>query len=704
MLRSIKYPAGILAGLLMITAPVFGSELSDREQLETLIVTAQKIEEDALKIPVSVSVFSSQRLENAGIGNCLEMTRFAPNVYMKKSTSENMITIRGITPFDSSVYSPAAFYVDDVLLPLHYMHNIDFFDLERLEVLKGPQGTLYGGNSESGVINVITRQPGNTFSGRVALDAGAYPSIDGDPMTARARLSLSGPVQKDRLYFGVAGMWENSQGVTTNLATNEDDASKMDRYNGRVSLRYTPSEALEVSFIADAMKNKDHIGVYRFETGGYVTDPYTVSHEETDWSDEDGNGQVLKIKYRTKALEFLSVTGRRDYENNNQQDYDCTSDPMNNWGEVVSDYDDTILTQEFRVSSAKDTPFTWLAGLYAFKEDTRITQTNAVSMEDSLTDIDNNGYAFFGNATYTFFNRLHISAGLRYDAQFQEGENHQSYYDYNTGGMGARNLSEDQNFRELLPRFSIGVDLTDDIYTYAVVSKGFLAGGYNYSLAVDTQTLTYDPEYVWNYEAGIKASFLDGRLAASLSAFYLKISDKQVYEQISGANPGTKVDNAAKAHTQGIELEISARPCRGLDLSAGLGLIRGEYDDWIATEWNDTYTGYEKNDYSGKDLPNVPEYTFSLGAQYRFLNGFFMRADVNGVGSFYGDHANTVKEDAYALVNLKLGYETETFDIYVWGKNVFDKKYHTIKYDWDGMELVQDGEPFCAGLSVVWRF
>ncbi len=212
-----------------------------------------------------------------------------------------------------------------------------------------------------------------------------------------------------------------------------------------------------------------------------------------------------------------------------------------------------------------------------------------------------------------FFNRFHISAGLRYDARFQEGFSRQTYYDHGTGGMGARNLSKDQDFDEILPRFSLGIDLTDDFYFYTLVSKGFLAGGYNYSLAVDTATLTYDPEYVWNYEAGIKASFFQKRLTTSLSAFYLKISDKQVYEQISGADPGTKVDNAANAHTRGIELEIAARPYSGLELYAGLGLIQGEYDDWIATEWNDTYTGYEKNNYSGKDLPNVPEYTFSLG-------------------------------------------------------------------------------------------
>lgn len=493
-------------------------------------------------------------------------------------------------------------------------------------------------------------------------------------------------------------------GFTANTENGDDEAGKMERYNGRFSLGYTPSDALEISLVADAMKNRDNIAVYRFETGPYTTDPYTVTHEETDWSDEDGNGQALKVKYLAGGLEFLSVTGRRDYMNKNQQDYDCTADPMNNWGEVVADYDDTIWTQEFRLSSTGSGPFKWLAGLYAFTEDTKIKRTNATAMSDNTTAIDNKEYALFGNGTYTLFDRLHFSAGLRYDAQFQEGRARQQYYDWAMGAMGTRDLARDQDFKEFLPRVSFGVDVTPDVYVYALVSKGFLAGGYNYALAVDNDSFTYDPEYVWNHEAGIKTSWLDGRLSSTLSLFYLKIEDKQVYEQVTGSNPGTKIHNAAKAHTQGIELEISARPARGLELNAGLGLIRGEYDDWTATERNSTYTGYITTDYSGKDLPNVPEYTFSLGARYRFLNGIYLGADINGVGSFYGDHANTVKEDAYTLVNLKLGYETEKFDIYVWGKNVFDTRYHTIKYEWDGMELVQDGDPLCVGLSLAWRF
>lgn len=695
---------GVLCGLFLFVLPVFGDPKPEERSEETLTVTARKIKEDVLKIPVSVSLFTETQLKDARIENTMEMIRYVPNVYFKKSTSENMISIRGVTAFDASIYSPAAFYVDDVLFPLHYMHNLDFYDLERVEVLKGPQGTLYGGNSESGVINVITKRPGKEFSGKISLETGVYPSVDGDPLLAKTNLSLSGPIREDRLFFGAAAMVENNQGVTTNLTTDNDRAGNMKRYNGRFSLLYTPSEHWDISLIADAMKNNDNIAVYRFETGPYRTDPYTVRHEQTGWSDEDGSGQAFKVKYTGSAWEFLSVTGHRNYVNKNQQDYDNTADPANNWGEVVAEYDDNILTQEFRISSVTDGPFTWLGGLYGFTEDTRITRENATAMDRDNTEIDNRGWALFGMGTYTFFDRLHLEAGLRYDVQNQRGTHNRSYVDPGTGLTASRRLAKDQDFREVLPRVSLGWDLTPKIYTYALVSKGYLTGGYNYAMAVDENSLTYDPEYVWNHEIGIKGSWLNNRIVSSLSAFYLKIEDKQVYEQVTGSNPGTKIDNAAKAHTKGIELEITARPAPGLDLIAGLGIISGEYDDWIATEWNDTYTGYVTTDYSGKSLPNVPKYTFNLGAQYRFMNGIFIRGDVNGVGDFYGDHANTVEEKSYALVNLKLGYETEDFDIYLWGENIFDKHYHNIKYEWDGAELVQDGIPLSMGISLNWRF
>jgi iron complex outermembrane receptor protein len=182
------------------------------------------------------------------------------------------------------------------------------------------------------------------------------------------------------------------------------------------------------------------------------------------------------------------------------------------------------------------------------------------------------------------------------------------------------------------------------------------------------------------------------------------MEDKQVNESLPGVMGVQRVTNAAEAHSQGVELELQARPMRGLDLFAGFGYIEAEFDDWIATEMNWTTFQFEQYDYKDKGLPNVPEYTYNFGIQYRHQSGFFGRADLLGIGSFYCDAKNTVKEDAYELVNLRLGYEREHFDIVCWCKNVFDQEYETIKYDWGGNELGEDGEPRMLGVTVTYRF
>ena len=178
-----RFLAAGLAGLVLFAGSAHAGPVSlaaapalpgsrEAEAVSRVTVTARKTQENVQKIPVAVSVFSSDQMVDARIIDTAHLVRFAPNVYMKQSTSENMVSIRGVSPFDSSIYSPTAFYVDDILLPLHYMHNLDFFDIEQVEILKGPQGTLYGGNSEAGVITVKTQRPGNAFEGRVSAETG----------------------------------------------------------------------------------------------------------------------------------------------------------------------------------------------------------------------------------------------------------------------------------------------------------------------------------------------------------------------------------------------------------------------------------------------------------------------------------------------------------------------------------------------------
>lgn len=252
---------------------------SGTHELGAMTVTARKREEDAQDLPMGSSVFSKIQLEDADIRDVNELTRFSPNVYMKHSSAGNIIVFRGVSTYDTSISSPAGFYVDGVYYPLSFMHNPDFFDIERIEVLKGPQGTLYGRNSESGVVNIITKQPGNHFRARVFGEYGAYDASGKNPDSFRTGGTVSGPVQKDKLYMGLSWQREDSDGFMENVYKNTDDAGRIDHKNGRATFRWTPSDPWAISLIADVMEEDEGIGYYRFLSGPSQTCRHTIAYD-----------------------------------------------------------------------------------------------------------------------------------------------------------------------------------------------------------------------------------------------------------------------------------------------------------------------------------------------------------------------------------------------------------------------------------------
>lgn len=264
-----------------------------------------------------------------------------------------------------------------------------------------------------------------------------------------------------------------------------------------------------------------------------------------------------------------------------------------------------------------------------------------------------------------------------------------------------QNLEKKLDYDEILPKLSVAYDFTDDIMIYVSASKGYLIGGYNYVSAFTEEAFTYDPEYTWNYEVGMKTAWLDNKLLANAAIFYIDIDDKQVFGiDTSIPIPGAQhIRNAAEAHSQGIELELQARPVQGLDLFAGFGYTEAKYDKWIATE-----AGGVKYDYKDKYLTYFPKYTYNLGIQYRHKSGLLGRADLHGVGDIYGDSKNILKQGSYQTVNLRLGYEGERFDFILWGKNVFDEEYFKYMTHYGPDKLVVDGEPLTFGATVTYRF
>ncbi|CCK78220.1 TonB-dependent receptor [Desulfobacula toluolica] len=671
---------------------VHGKNLESKDdfQLESIVVTAQKREENAQNVPVSMDVFSGTDIEDAGMEKTNDLVRMSSNVNMMDRSCEHIVVIRGISPFRGCTYSPAGFYVDDASYPMHYMQNIDLFDLERAEILKGPQSTLYGRNSESGVINIVTRQPDNEFNGQILTE---YASQN----TFRTGLSLKGPMIKDTLYLGGAFQYKSSDGHLENLSTGDESAADISHLAGRFTLRWTPGDLWDISLTADAADADDHGAGGRLLYGNHATGKNKIKSDCDAYLNQDWNGQTLRIKYYAPAFTFLSVSGIQNQSLDKVNDCDMWDDPSNQRINPLY-MDERHYSQEFRISSIKNGSFEWLAGFFAFREESffdykyEILSANMVYM-NPVTDVETEGAAIFGQGRYTPFDRLHLTAGLRLDYHTTEG--------YLQDSVQNRDYDGELSYHKILPKLSLDYDLSEHVMAYTSAAKGYMPGGFNWGNTGTRETFDYGPEYTWNYEMGVKSTWLNQRLMVNLSAFYIQMEDKQV-SQLHPTLAVLTISNAANAHSKGVELQIEARPIQGLDFFAGLGVNRAVYDDFT-TVVREGSALIEK-DYSGNYLTYAPKYTFNLGFQYRSSMGLFGRVDLLGTGPFYGDSANTARQGAYEIVNLRLGYEWRNFEFTLWGKNILDKEYMTFINPFLNSIVGIDGPSRSLGATIAYRF
>ena len=658
-------------------------------QLETLTVTAEKSASDIQDLKMSISAFSEDDLDSSGIIDIRDVAKFAPNVYMK----DYSVVIRGLSQFYGSRNPAVGVFQDGISMPIE---NTDLFDIERIEVLKGPQGTLYGKNSEAGVINIITKEPGNKFTGKVYSEYSWYDTEYGNSYGYIGGGTINCPVVKDKLFLRLAGKWRDYGGFVKNEYNNDEESGGDENLNGRISISWKPDKRWHISFLSDKSYN-DYSGArFKYVNGAFYEGRHKVSYNGPyDNGEKKIDGQTMKVEYKGEKIDFISLTGRRFSEDISSIDFDLTSVMDMNF-DYNEDQEDC--SQEFRISSTEDndTDFKWLTGFYIFDEDMGIYQKQYWSSETRTNDIENKGYAFFGQGTYTLFDKLHLTAGLRYDYIDSKGTQN-----FETAQGFSRYGKDFDNF-EILPKFVVSYDFSDKMMGYTSFTKGYLPGGYSVEWATNEGNFTYEAEYSENYEIGLKSEWFDKRLVSNLSLFYIKMNDKQVaeWDLKTGVTAVNMIKNAADAHSKGMEFDLKARPVEGLDFIFGIGLTEAEIDDWTATEPDGSL--YE---YDGKKLPNVPSYTFNLGVEYRNRSGLFCRGDLLGTGEMYSDSKNSAKEGEYKIVNLRLGYESENFDIVLWCKNFFDEEYLKERFV-SGMDSDQglDGEPRMIGTSFTYRF
>jgi iron complex outermembrane receptor protein len=694
---------------------VVKGKAQEEYELETITVTAQKREENIQEVPASITALSEIQIEDAGIKDIEDLKYYTPNLHIQKmgNHAEQYLSIRGMF---NKISPTVGVFVDGVSYSENLAYDPDLYDIERIEVLKGPQGTLFGRNTEAGAIRIITKKPGNIWEGKASAGYGDYDSQD-------YSATIRGPLIKDRLFFGISGKRYLSDGYYENDYLGTDEVEDMDDTSGRARLRWTPTDAWDIMLSVNADRYDDGYGGYApLEEMRHHTHHVNLDYEGD--VENDLNGQSLSLDYEGDWFRFTSITAHRDADYDMAFDMDFTQFDM-----MISyfDLDHDQWSQEVRLASPKDSgPFKWLIGGYYFDEDMDTDCTHdwrqgypvwgiPPYMTTQKSEVDTENYAFFSQATYTLWEKLGLTAGFRYDHDKKEFNGTQ-FDTPDVMGAGVATVKTDKTFSEWLPKFAIDYRFTPDFMGYASISKGYTSGGFN-AFSTSVLGVPYDAEYSWNYEVGVKSSWLDNRLILNLAAFYIDWKDKQVATSIA---PMTVIlENAAECTSMGFEVEAMARPATGLELTAGFGYTNIEFDDFKDAIFDQdpaspTYgQKIGEIDYSDKKNIFAPEYTYNLAVQYRYplsnSKTLFSRLELQGTGDFYYDYDNEIKESNYEIVNARLGYEGEYkghgLELYLWAKNIFDEEYATSVWGSETMGWFgRAGDPQTFGVTLTGRF
>ena len=532
------------------------------------------------------------------------------------------------------------------------------FVFARKDGLKGPQGTLYGKEAEAGVINIITKKPDNETRGKIGVELG-------EDNKRQYTFSASGPVVKDKFYIGVSAKHYEKDGFIENTLLGGYTDDREHEY-GRIHLRYTPADELEISLISSKIEYDDGNINYVIP---YTPGDKSVSTDEQGYDQSSTTTHALKISYDINDYLLESITTYRNLKSDAL--FDFTSYPN-----FIFDSEYERYSQEIRLSNSSHA-FKWVAGVYADKE--KVDDASAWVTNSSPVQSTEKGdsLGFFIHTDYAINDKFSFISGARYDKDNKEFEESATKLD----------LSND----EISPKVSLKYQHDQNSMYYATISKGYRAGGFQ-SDAPDGYPKQYEKETLWNYEIGAKNSFFDNRLVVNSAFFYMAIDDMQVKIYPIEGSREAYIDNVAKATSKGVEIGLTAKLTDTIELFGAYGYTDVTFDDYKDSN----------GDYSGNKNLYAPQYNYNIGVQYRDEQGFFARVDLNGYGKTYWDVANKYSRDPYHLVNVKIGYEQERYDIYLYGKNIFDEEYHSINMT-NGNEVIYS-QPGEFGVQLTYRF
>ncbi len=657
-------------------------------QVIDIIVTAEKTPQDIQDVPISITAITEQEAEDGDITSFRDISKNTPN-FTTYNPSRNFVnySIRGFSNFNFISRDSVAFYIDDV--PYDYVNflGVEIYDIERVEVLRGAQATLYGRNAQAGVVNIITKQPADELDFNGNIGYGNFDNFD-------VRASVSSPIVEDRLSFRLSGSYETREGYTENTFL-DTDVDSQSGYTTRGKLLWTPTENLSVAFNASVQKFDD--GPQPFVALD-IEDPFEIEQDFLGFNNLDTNTQSMRVDYEHNAFRLTSITARRFSSSDFELDADIFTPSTENLAIQVSDVDSDSLSQEIRFQSPdQNGKFQWLLGGYLEFRDFEVNDSSFITgggITFTEAEVDENTLAFFGQVSYKPIEPLTLTAGLRYES-FDSNLSNQTISDF-TGFERTVTIFEDieQEDDIVLPRFVAQYRFNPSLMVYGSVARGYKPAGVNYFAGVE-EVLTFDTETSTNYEIGLKSSFLSNRLQLNMAAFYSPVEDFQI--NALDVNTFARQVANVDADIAGFEIELRATPFEGFDVIAGFGYVDATFDDFSNPFGNE--------ELDGNNLPYSPDYTYNLALQYRASFGLFTRLELSGFGTTFFDNPNEFKQDPYALVNARVGYETGNYGIYFFANNIFDVEYLTTAFNFGSLgDIASFGAPATFGFQVRSKF
>lgn len=685
------------------------------KQLDEVIVSAQKKEEVLQKVPFSITALSSLQVQEYRLWDSKEITAIVPNLYSADpGDNRNVISIRGIT---TTSYDPAiATYIDGVNQFGLDNYISELLDLERIEILKGPQGTLYGRNAMGGVINIITKQPTNIVSGFTEISIGNYNQ-------QRYSGGLRIPLIKSKLFFGIAAVYDKRDGFYKNEFNNLT-FDKQHNITGNYYLKYVANTKWTIT-LNTKHHNLRNDGAFPMTVPQDINEafnnPFVLNQNAITKMVDDILNSSVSLNYYGHEFNFALQTAYQSDHRYYTKPIDGDFSPADIVS-IINNYDGwnktQVLTQEFKFNSspASTDSLKWTTGAFLFYNDNPVKQATRFGADAALFGAPENssvitttkgksyGTAFYGQISYAVNTKMEITGGVRFDYEKKK---------YSV--LGEFQMDPDPSLIVTLPDTNAIVDfsavsqkiglsyaLAENNNLFFICSRGYRTGGLTQLSSDPSQPplYPYKPEFSTNLEVGCKSNFFNNKFHINIAGFITFVSDAQVPTFVL-PEAITVTRNAGKLKSRGFEAELNLTPFKGLECNYSFGYTNAEY-----TKLNLSQNGSAVNLTGNKQI-FTPELTSMLAAQYSYeisSNQRFkliIRGEWEYIGKQYFDLTNNITQKPYNILNTRCGFGYRNFELMFWGRNLQNTKYIAYAFDFGAIHL---GNPKSYGFTVATRF